>query len=108
MFLIECFEKFLPPNPTHFRAIFKFPVLSDFRNRKYSKCQRKHKESLIIGQLKKSAIKIYRGIGNSPVVQWSGLHTFHCQDLDSIPGWGTKILQATQCGQKKKDKQLLL
>ena len=42
------------------------------------------------------------------MVQWSGLHTFHFQGLGSIPGWGTKILQATQCGQKKKDKELLL
>ena len=53
-------------------------------------------------------MKIYKGIGNSPVVQWSGLHTFLFQGLGSTPDWGAKILQATQCGQKKKDKQLLL
>ena len=28
---------------------------------------------------------------------------FHCHGLGSIPGWGTEILQAVWCGQKKKD-----
>jgi len=28
--------------------------------------------------------------------------SFHCQGLSLIRGWGTKILQATWCGQKKK------
>ena len=32
--------------------------------------------------------------GNSTVVQWIGLHIFTAKGLDSIPGWGTKILQA--------------
>ena len=27
---------------------------------------------------------------------------FHCHDPGSIPGWGTEILQAVRCSQKKK------
>ena len=30
---------------------------------------------------------------------------FHCCGLGSVPGWGTEILQAVQCGQKKKKKK---
>ena len=35
----------------------------------------------------------------SPVVR---TQLFHCLGQDSIPGRGTKILQALQCGQKAK------
>ena len=34
-------------------------------------------------------------------IQWLGLCAFHCWDLGSIPGWGTKILQAT-CPKTRK------
>ena len=37
---------------------------------------------------------------NSLVVQWLGLHAFTAEGEGSIPGQGTKILQAMQCGQK--------
>ena len=30
------------------------------------------------------------------------IQCFHCWGLDSIPGWGTKILQAVWNSQKKK------
>ena len=40
--------------------------------------------------------------GNSLAVQWLGLHSFTAEGLDSISGWGTKILQATRHSQKKK------
>ena len=40
-------------------------------------------------------------LGNSLVVQWLGLDIFHCHGPGSIPGQGTKILQAAQCSQKK-------
>ena len=30
---------------------------------------------------------------------------FHYHGPGSIPGWGTEILQATQCRQKKKKKK---
>ena len=42
--------------------------------------------------------------GNSLVVQWLRLCAFTVEGLGSIPGWGTKILQDTQHGQKKKNK----
>ena len=40
--------------------------------------------------------------GNSLVVQWLGLHASTAGGMGSIPGQGTKILYATQHGQKKK------
>ena len=36
--------------------------------------------------------------GNSLAVQWLGLSTFTAEGPDSIPGWGTKILQAAWRG----------
>ena len=39
---------------------------------------------------------------NSLAVQWLGLHAFTAEGAGSIPGGGTKIPQATRCGQKKK------
>ena len=36
---------------------------------------------------------------NHLVVQWLGLCTFTAEGLNSVPGWGTKILQAARCGQ---------
>ena len=41
----------------------------------------------------------YREFPGGPVVKTL---SFHCQGPSSIPGQGTKILQATWCGQKKK------
>ena len=40
-------------------------------------------------------------LGNSLAVQGLGLHTFTAEGLGSIPGQGTKILQAVP-GKKKK------
>ena len=42
--------------------------------------------------------------GTSLAVQWLGLCAFTTKGSDSIPGWGTKILQ---CGQKKVDSYLI-
>ena len=44
--------------------------------------------------------------GDSLVVQWLGLLTFTDEGMGSIPGWGTKIPQAAQRGQKKKKKKI--
>ena len=41
-------------------------------------------------------------LGNSLVVKSLGLHASTAGGMGSIPGWGTKILQAAQCSQKKK------
>ena len=41
-------------------------------------------------------------MGNSLVVQWLGLRAFTAKGAGSTPGQGTKILQTTSCGQKKK------
>ena len=38
------------------------------------------------------------------MAQWLGLSAFTAKGLGSIPGWGTKIPQATQGGQKEKNK----
>ena len=40
--------------------------------------------------------------GNSLAVQWLGLHTFMAEGAGSTPGQGTKIPQASQCGQNNK------
>lgn len=40
--------------------------------------------------------------GNSLAVQWLKLCTSTAGGLDSIPGQGTKIMKAVQCGQKEK------
>ena len=48
-----------------------------------------------------SRIKV-DALGNSLVVQGLELSTSTVLGLCSIPGWGTKIPQATWCGQKKK------
>ena len=55
--------------------------------------------------LKKGQIKVYSP-GNSLVVQWLGLHALTAEGLGSIPGQGTKILQAAQHNQKKKKKKV--
>ena len=39
--------------------------------------------------------------GTSLVAQWLGLHASTAGDMGVIPGWGTKILRATWCGNKK-------
>ena len=41
-------------------------------------------------------------LGNSLMVQWLGLGTLTARGLGLIPGWRTKILQATRCSQKKR------
>ena len=40
-------------------------------------------------------------LGNFLAVQWLGLHALTAEGLGSIPGRGTKIPHAAQCGQKK-------
>ena len=39
------------------------------------------------------------------MVQWLGLSAFAAKGTGSIPGWGIKIMQATQCNKKKKKKK---
>ena len=43
-------------------------------------------------------------LGTSLAVQWLGLRTLTAEGPGSIPGWGTKILQAVWHYQKKKKK----
>ena len=40
------------------------------------------------------------------MVQWLKLHTLMAATTGSIPRWGTKILHAMQCSQKKKNQRL--
>ena len=44
-------------------------------------------------------------VGTSLVVQWLRLRASTAGDAGSIPGWGTKILHAAWCSQKKKKKE---
>ena len=43
--------------------------------------------------------------GNSLGVQWLKLGAFTAVGLGLIPGQGTKISQAAQCGRKKKKRE---
>ena len=43
--------------------------------------------------------------GNSLVIQWLGFCPLIAEDLGSVSGQGTKIPQATWCGQKRKEKK---
>ena len=54
----------------------------------------------------KTAKKKKNSIGNSLVVRWLGLCAFAAEDPGSIPGRGTKVLQAVWCVQKKKKKSV--
>ena len=45
------------------------------------------------------------GLRDPLVVQWLGLRAFTAEGLGSVPGRGTKILQAAQRGQKKKEER---
>jgi len=51
---------------------------------------------------KKTNLKIIFGLGNSLLVQWLGLHASTAKGASLVPGWGTKILNAT--GRKKEKK----
>ena len=41
-------------------------------------------------------------IWDFPVVHWLRIHTFTAGVSGLNPGWGTKILHAVRCSQKKK------
>ena len=43
--------------------------------------------------------------GTSLVVQWLRLHASNAGGMGSIPGWGTKIPHAMECGKKNTKKQ---
>jgi len=44
-------------------------------------------------------------IGNIMAPQWLELPVLGVEGLDSVPGQGTKILQAKRCSRKKKKKE---
>ena len=55
--------------------------------------------------LPKLKLPNYSNNGNSLEVQWLGLWALTAGGLGSIPGRGTKIPQAAQCGQKQQQQQ---
>ena len=55
-------------------------------------------------QIPKTSQKEIHG-ETSLAVQWLRLCTCTAEGAGSIPGWGTKILPAARCGQKKKKKK---
>ena len=47
-------------------------------------------------------------VGTSLVVQWLRLCAPNAGGMGLVPGWGTKILHATQLGQKKKKAKCII
>ena len=45
-------------------------------------------------------------LANTLAVQWLGLHAFTAEGPSSVPGWGTKIIQAALCSQTRKTNNL--
>ena len=43
--------------------------------------------------------------GNSLVVQWLGLWALNVEGPGSVPGWGTRVPQATQRSQQNKQNE---
>ena len=41
------------------------------------------------------------------MAQWLSLCSSTAKGVNSIPGWGTKILHAEQCGPQKRKKKML-
>ena len=56
--------------------------------------------------LKTLQLKKKLSSGNSRVVQWLALVSLTAGTLGLISGWGTKIPQAVQCGQKQQQKSV--
>ena len=48
-----------------------------------------------------ASFRLINILGNSLAVQWLGLCLFTAKGVGSIPGQGTKIMQAVRCSQKK-------
>ena len=69
----------------------------------------KNKNKLINLKKKKTEAKPFTSkkitTGTSLVVQRLTHRASKAGDMGSIPGWGTKIPHAVQCGQKQKQKQ---
>ena len=55
---------------------------------------------------KKQKQKAQNIVGNFLAVQCLGPHASVAEDTGSVPGWRTKTLQATCCGQKKTPKNI--
>ena len=62
-------------------------------------------KGLLPEHIKNPYNSIRRRQGNSLAVQWLGLHASTAGGMGLIPRQGTKIPQATWCGQKKKKKK---
>ena len=67
----------------------------------------KHSSTLILllihsnFMLQENSLSNWFAVRNSMESQWLGLSAFTARGPSSIPGWGTKILQASQRSQKK-------
>ena len=79
-------EKSQPP--TNEENVIFFKILSNFLSIEDKRQNSKHRSNRR---------------GNSLAVQCLGLCAFTAEGAGSIPGWGTKIPQASRCGQKEKN-----
>ena len=75
--------------------------LKPVKKQKKEKEKRKKKSKLLVTMGLGSYIRVMV-FGNFPAVQWLGLCASTEGGTGSIPGQGTMIPQAAQCGQEKK------
>ena len=72
------------------------------RNKSLNKRRKLQTEGILkITRCRQSLLKVIDG--NSLVVQRLGIHTFTAGGTNSIPGWGTEILHATQTNAHTQD-----
>ena len=86
VFCLHCFNNVLSSNGLQFVPSIHSAICNDSQIQICPHCS-EHKECIR---------------GNSPAVQWLALCAFTAEGPGSIPGRGTKILQAERCGQKRK------
>ena len=61
----------------------------------------------LVSRICKELSKLKKKKGTFLVVQWLGPCTFNAGGVSSIPGQGTEIPHATECGQKNQKEQIM-
>ena len=99
------YQKNKQPNPKTGRR-----PKQTFLQRRYTDCQQTSVQIILAAPLEKGEQRLRKGtrrdrVGTSLADQWLRPYASTAGDMSLIPGWGTKILHATQHCQKKKKKK---